>query len=315
MSLNVEGQICPVCKGHLFNDDDIVYCPVCGAPHHRECYASIGHCGLEELHGTERQYQRPQDSPEEDETPAQDPLVTCRYCGTENPKTSLFCERCGHPLGAGDANNAGANGPLFGGAQNPFVIDPLGGVRQDETIDGVPVVDVARFVMLNTARYIPIFKRISKKNRISWNWGAFLFPEGWLFYRKCYKPGVLFLMISIAAAVLLIPTQVFANNVIPPDAYTSEQMWTAVFSKINEFTPFMQVTLLFSFIFSLGCRIICGLFGDYLYRTHAITSIKRLQGQSDYSELLPRAGGVSLMMLLIVFAISYWIPTAVSLFI
>ena len=58
MNLDNEGLSCVYCKAYLLSDDDVVYCPVCGAPHHRECYESLGHCALEELHGTDRQYSR-----------------------------------------------------------------------------------------------------------------------------------------------------------------------------------------------------------------------------------------------------------------
>ena len=56
MSLSVEGQKCPVCHAYLFDDDDVVFCPICGAPHHRDCYNAIGHCALEDKHGTDEQY-------------------------------------------------------------------------------------------------------------------------------------------------------------------------------------------------------------------------------------------------------------------
>ena len=65
MSLDTKNQKCAVCSAYLFDEDDVVYCPVCGAPHHRECYLSIGKCGLEEFHGTEKEYKKP----EEPETP------------------------------------------------------------------------------------------------------------------------------------------------------------------------------------------------------------------------------------------------------
>ena len=32
------GLCCPVCKVKFKDDDDIVVCPACGAPHHRSCY-------------------------------------------------------------------------------------------------------------------------------------------------------------------------------------------------------------------------------------------------------------------------------------
>ena len=58
MSLKTEGVTCARCHAYLFPEDDIVYCPVCGAPHHRECYNELGHCALEELHGTDKQYDK-----------------------------------------------------------------------------------------------------------------------------------------------------------------------------------------------------------------------------------------------------------------
>ena len=54
MSADLKGKTCGVCHAYLFPEDDVVFCPVCGAPHHRECYNKIGHCALEEAHGTEK---------------------------------------------------------------------------------------------------------------------------------------------------------------------------------------------------------------------------------------------------------------------
>ena len=55
---------CAFCKAILFDDDDVVYCPECGAPHHRECYNSLGHCARIELHGVADPYEDP--SPDSD---------------------------------------------------------------------------------------------------------------------------------------------------------------------------------------------------------------------------------------------------------
>ena len=52
MNNETERLKCSVCHAYLFDDDDTVYCPVCGAPHHRECYNGLGHCAFEEAHGT-----------------------------------------------------------------------------------------------------------------------------------------------------------------------------------------------------------------------------------------------------------------------
>lgn len=42
---------CPVCHQPFKADDDVVVCPVCGAPHHRECYRKEGHCAYADTHG------------------------------------------------------------------------------------------------------------------------------------------------------------------------------------------------------------------------------------------------------------------------
>jgi hypothetical protein len=42
---------CPVCNQFFQADDDIVVCPICGTPHHRECYKQSGICGNADKHG------------------------------------------------------------------------------------------------------------------------------------------------------------------------------------------------------------------------------------------------------------------------
>ena len=39
---------CPVCNKTFQDGDDVVVCPECGAPHHRECYEQNGHCFYED---------------------------------------------------------------------------------------------------------------------------------------------------------------------------------------------------------------------------------------------------------------------------
>ena len=60
MMFKYEGAKCPVCHAYLMEDDDIVVCPDCGAPHHRECWKSLGHCGCEELHAQGKAWTMPQ---------------------------------------------------------------------------------------------------------------------------------------------------------------------------------------------------------------------------------------------------------------
>lgn len=45
-----ENKLCPVCSTSFKENDDIVVCPECGTPHHRECYKKLGECALKVYH-------------------------------------------------------------------------------------------------------------------------------------------------------------------------------------------------------------------------------------------------------------------------
>ena len=53
-----ENEICPVCEKPFQEGDDVVTCPDCGTPHHRECYDKLGRCENQNLHGTGFVYKR-----------------------------------------------------------------------------------------------------------------------------------------------------------------------------------------------------------------------------------------------------------------
>lgn len=112
-----EGYICPVCKRKFQETDDIVACPQCGAPHHRECWKQEGHCHFEADHGTPQQWKRPEE-PAGVPNPgpsgaARGPQVApppgnaaggrvCPHCGKTNVEYAEFCSYCGQELPAAD---------------------------------------------------------------------------------------------------------------------------------------------------------------------------------------------------------------------
>ena len=165
MKLNETENSCALCHAYLFEDDDVVYCPVCGAPHHRECYNALGHCALESTHGTEKQYDILKANEKSDKEKHHPNIVV----GEEEAKNDVYTP--------GDE--------IF---QNLPPMDFLGGVPADYIIeDGVTAKEARNFVISNTQRYIPKFKKLSKENKVSWNFMAFLFPCEWLLSRKMYK--------------------------------------------------------------------------------------------------------------------------------
>lgn len=311
MSKQLEGLDCVVCHSHLFDDDDVVYCPICGAPHHRDCYRSVGHCALESAHGTDAQYQRPapKNDPHEPvgEVPPTDaPPRVCATCGEKLSDTALFCPKCGRATMPHHAPYGASRGaPPYQG----FVIDPLGGVNGDEKIEDVPARDLAKYVAVNPNRYIPVFKKLGKGRRINWNWAAFLFPAGWMWYRKCYKQGLIFVILAIFATVLTFPFQMVASSLpMPSETVTYQQVMQIIYDNLDQFLGLPWTLYMASSILNLAVRIVGGLFGDSIYRANAIEQVKKLREGEDYPEILTIKGGVSLSGLLLALLLVNWIP-------
>lgn len=261
---------CVRCKAYLFNEDDVVYCPVCGAPHHRECYNALGHCALEELHGTEKEYSREKidEQKQQVEEKKQEPK-----------KNSAF------------VNQMGAFADF----------DFLGGVPADYDLgEGVTADEAKNFVLANTHRYIPKFAVLNSKNRISWNWLAFLFPSGWMFSRKMYKSGIITALLTIAANCLSYPLSLKLYSLgFNTNGYLGENL-----SSITDMLPQIGLAVIFLALagtfFDLGIRLVSALFGDYIYKKHTINSIKKINEEStdrlvDYR----KKGGTNLLLFLL----------------
>ena len=164
-----DGAKCPVCNSYLMKEDDIVVCPECGAPHHRDCWNYLGHCGCEELHKKGETWKPPKTEQPRSDNPnenyrqgtsysnAQNTQgVICPVCHEKNPPNTLFCNRCGNPLMQQENNQSyqspfGNMPPMSGFGFSPVSIDPLGGLQADERIEDVSAKDLAAVVGQNSA--------------------------------------------------------------------------------------------------------------------------------------------------------------------
>ena len=301
MSFQYEGQKCPVCHAYLFEEDDIVCCPDCGAPHHRDCYMSIGHCALEATHGTDLQYHNTQPQTEEKDYTAEsssEDFAKCQMCGEEYERNARSCPRCGAP-NFEQMNRYGA-------------FDFLGGVPAEMDLgEGVTADEAKRFVMANTARYIPKFADMKNGKKTSWNWLAFFFPCGWFCSRKMYRNGILAGLMQVAFLLLLEP---FRNLVFEMsmqdgnDMLQGMQLMQRVFVKSQGVAIFALVGA----VLLLTFHLLVGLFGDYLYSRHVLSQVKSIKEDSeDIDQDYHHFGGVSLLGLLLgIFAINY-LPTLI----
>ncbi|HOU09958.1 MAG TPA: RING finger protein, partial [Clostridiales bacterium] len=112
----------------FFNvNDDIVVCPECATPQHRECWQKNNRCVNAEHHAPGFVWTPlavPQ--PEEDAfDPAKDEGVICAVCGANNPKDYVVCAGCGSAAGAPAPGPTGAADRFAGFAARGFNPDVL----------------------------------------------------------------------------------------------------------------------------------------------------------------------------------------------
>lgn len=311
MSLNTEGVSCVRCHAYLFPEDDIVYCPVCGAPHHRECYNQLGHCALEEFHGTDRQYDKVK-AREEEQAAAEMPntgenaegLITCQMCHEKYDFALNACPKCGAP------NIAKAGGSFVN-------FDFLGGAPADYDIgDGITADEAKRFVAANTPRYIPKFAVLNAKNKLSWNWLAFLFPCGWMLSRKMYKNGIIAGLLTVISSLFYLPFMNAINNLGTTPGETQAQIMQSIYEHLPKMGAAVIAALLAGFVLNIAVRILSALFGDYLYKQYAISSIKTIRAESEDMDYdYRKKGGVNIFLFLLGTMAVQYLPALIGIFI
>lgn len=291
MSLKLEGRKCVVCESYLFEEDDVVFCPDCGAPHHRDCWQSVGNCKLAELHGTPDEYkytEEPVEAPIEEKKESN----TCRRCGKELEENVQFCPYCG----AGNMLNTPqyANA-VYGAALN----------TEEQLEDGTKINEVLRVVTLNAGRYILKFKSLVGGKKLSWNWAAFLVPHGWFAFRKMYVLAAVIGALMVASSLLSLPMMEAVQSAPLTDNMTRAET-IEVMSKAMAAAPRVaKIFAVASGVFELVIRIFSALFADFAYKKHVLGVCSEIRAADDKHAATRKLGGVNpFAFLLTVFAVS-----------
>ncbi|MEE1279818.1 MAG: RING finger protein [Oscillospiraceae bacterium] len=316
---------CPVCGNAFSESDDIVVCPECGTPHHRECFKNNGKCAniawhsenkiydveseREKIDDIKRQEERENREREEKEAPD----TVCPRCGQRNGAQSIFCSSCGAPI------SQGFRGRVADGDREPprFQAMPFGPfvIPQDpnEEIDGVAAWKLSSVVRENQGRFIPQFKAFFKAGRkTSFNACAFLFSPFYFFYRKMYGIGALTLVLTV---LFNIPSIImsFTNEML------SEALDTTVTFALS-LNPTQQLWLtnlsFFAYIASMAMRFLCGLFANWMYFKKCKKICAEIDGavasQEEFKMLANKKGGSNKVIVIALFMVIYLIVFSFS---
>jgi len=289
--LRYSKEKCVICDRPFEPADDIVVCPDCGSPHHRECWQEKGACGNAHLHKKGFVWQATAEGELKNESSAEQAGLVCPVCKAQNESGASVCSYCGNKF---PDQNVSSHSEVY---EPPVFYSPAFDFSDKDMIGGISAKDLALYVQIGVKRYLEKFRKIDADNkRTDWSWAAFFFTPYWFFYRKMYWAGGVFLGLTFAMSLLLSSPlsqiqQLMAN--MPP----ASAMTPADFERFYAALADNSHILLYTFALTLVVRVAAALFAVPLYKNKAtkdIHSIKRFTNDSSVSSrMILRRGGVS----------------------
>ncbi len=314
--MNYNGIKCPVCSEIFADGDDVVVCPVCGTPQHRNCWLNNGGCINEEKHEEGFVWEKTEEDAllQLNNGDGSEKLKRCARCGELNQPFEPVCTRCGERLKANAQTVFDQmpfeQGRVFGGYgenvnpnnfspyQNVYAADARTVYGEDAKIDDIPVTEIAEFVQKKSTAYIGKFLNMQeKKTKVSVNLSSGFFTVFWCFYRKMTGCGIALLAILFSAFLI--------SSAVPPIVYEKFQPeiyadYENAVTELSEITAEAQTTgvipnnysqvlfkcisspiMISSYVLMILSYILVGIvfcfFGNYFYKRKILKEIKKIR--------------------------------------
>lgn len=348
--MNYENVKCPGCRETFKDGDDIVVCPDCGTPQHRHCYENHGGCVNQALHESGFVWKNPnlpagETKTEKDEADEKENPIICPRCGKENPKGTTVCTHCGQKFTMFGFNIVEKQQQLeredeedrkarletgFGADPDSDELPPISkvvdervkllapGISQEqkqERLCGHTLDKVISFVGYGAKSYINKFRKLRDGKSFTFNWAAFFFAPFWFFFRKLYKPGIIFSTVSIILSLLSYgPSSKLSaligdytlNELLALPADQQQFMAT----RMMEILPMIVLIRFLSF----AIAVISGMIADKLYYKYTENSLNEIDAAADNTfklSLLAKYGSTSRWIPVIAVAAVWIIPNLI----
>ena len=286
------GCPCEGCGKPLTLRDDIVVCPDCGAPYHRDCYEKLGRCIHSAAHAAGYEWKFPYQESE---------LCTCPACGERTLRSEEHCRCCGAvlpPEGAEEpadrSEDPGEGSFDYSSFYRQFQetgtqsADPMkqayeAAFGKEEAMDGIPCADWASYIGPASPAYMNTYCRMQlAHSKVSMSFSALLFGPFYFFYRKAWKPAFAFLA---AELLLFVPTLLQMMQI------TGSSLSLGLSD--STYVVLGRVVSLASF----ALMLVRGMFAKWFYRKSAAEHIRRIRAEfpddAQRSVVLSGQGGVS----------------------
>lgn len=317
--VDFKDKICPVCNKPFVEEDDIVVCPECGTPYHRNCYSIENKCIYEDRHNLNKSENLNESAVSKETSENEESFNVNNTENTDNvdnpnknTENERICPRCKH-LNPSDASFCNNCGQFLKGSNEvfedippeikegiPVLFDPMGGVDPEEKVEDVKFGDLAKLVKSNTPYYMNVFKKIKNDNKSKFNFSAFLFNGSWFLFRKQYKIGI---PLTILNFVIL--------------SYTSLIQYTQDASKaLTSFSGILETLSLLQFIVML----VCGFFANRLYFKFCVDKVKSIKEKCaqntefDYNKQILIQGGTNARVVFLIFLLSFLVSQYLPIF-
>lgn len=327
------GLKCGICGKDFDKDDDVVVCPECGTPTHRECWKNVGECpnaskhseeyvfdGFELIKKSAQGISEEKDADDKKdgarEVSVRSGRKLCPLCSMENDENANFCNRCGSRFARRISSSSEDLQEYADLAAPPGFADPLGGVpAQTQFENDVTAADLACYVAVNTPYYMRSFDLIKRKLN-KFNFSAALFSGVWFLYRKQYRLGALIFSLETLLYVLRYYVSVtYSVNIINGvldklglsldnmSSFTMEQ-YMNMSLELQKLPVSQQLTAMLPsllFLVQIIAMILIGVFANRLYYKHCIRKITALKtaavteglNKAETAQFINLSGGVN----------------------
>ncbi len=358
--MNYINSICDGCGAALREEDDIVVCPECGTPQHRECYKKNNRCvnGHRHAEGFEWSALGAPQAPMPLPANKQEDTLPCPSCGHRNDKNAKVCENCSMKLivfgmnlaETGDAlaqeERSQDDGGITPEYKPPFVLGEGEGfdyadmpvaLRQQPPappsspvppvyptgrppMQGIPPIQapakhyfLSRFIGPNSEKYIRAFEKLESGKSVTFNWAAFFLSPYWFFYRKLYKPGIIFLTVMTLISIVFSPIYLAYLTEFEVIAAMTDRnaAYEALMQLYDSFAP--QLTL--TFCVETAVKILAAIVAYPLYKKYtekSLNSISHCPSPEISAAMTARKGGVSVFAVLIAWSALSFIEMIMS---
>lgn len=291
--LSYNGEECIVCKKKFTDSDDIVACPDCGTPYHRECYKEKNECinyALHEAGGSWMANSRKNTVPDF----LSGVKKVCPDCSFINPEDADVCRNCGAEIGERECKTIDLSNQKVVRIELDADADYFG-MNPMEVMDeatGITIGEMGDYAKHNKLYYMLAFKKLKNATiRFSLNFAAFLFPDIYCAGRKMFLECFLFMLLRF---FILIPLRI--DDLIQVGEMGYYQMYPALFDYLAAHT-FSQGVVNFTYAFDVALRIAFSLLANDFYYRHTIRKLKKLRKTVPdylaYRNTIKTSGGLS----------------------